>query len=211
MDNKKGGTLKMRTLVLNADYTAHQVIGTKNAMRLMYMNQNNLKTGAVPIEYYPGVYMVDTKGREHPVPLIVTLAKYRPKTKQIPFSKKNIFIRDALTCQYCGYVGEKPTDMSLDHVIPRAIWRKQKISGSPTNWTNIVTCCKPCNGLKADKPLKDSGMILARIPTVPTNYHNFIIGLSPWSRKEHAWLTYLPPLYLAFGNKEEVLDDSSES
>lgn len=202
MDDKKGGAITMRTLVLNADYTAHQVIGTKSAMRLIYMNQANPKTGAVPIEYYPGVYMIDTRGREHPVPSIVTLAKYRPKNKQIPFSKKNIFIRDSLTCQYCGHFGARPEDMSLDHVVPRATWRKNKVKGSPTNWTNIVTCCKPCNCLKADKSLKDCGMHLSRIPAPPTNPQNFIIGLSPWSKKEHGWLTYLPPLYLAFNNKD---------
>ena len=204
MGYKKGGKQTMRTLVLNADYTAHQVIGSKSALRLMYMNQADPKTGAIAIEYHPGVYMIDTRGREHPIPSIITLAKYRPKNKQIPFSKKNIFIRDSLICQYCGFVGNSPTEMSLDHVIPRAIWRKQKMAGTPTNWTNIVTCCKPCNCKKADKPLKDSGMRLINTPGPPTNPHNFIIGLSPWSKKEHGWLTYLPPLYSTFGNKDIV-------
>ncbi len=87
--------------------------------------------------------------------------------------------------------------MTLDHVIPRAEWKRSKKLGTPTNWTNIVTACHKCNSVKADKSLKDCGLHLMRPPVIPNNA-NFIIGLAPWSKIEKEWVDYLPPLYLSF-------------
>jgi 5-methylcytosine-specific restriction endonuclease McrA len=67
-------------------------------------------------------------------------------------SHQNVFVRDKERCAYCNC---KLTLRSTtkDHVIPRA-------KGGKDVLTNVVACCKACNGKKADRTLADSGMKL---------------------------------------------------
>ena len=37
-----------------------------------------------------------------------------------------------------------------------------------SEWTNVVTACSPCNLLKGNQLLKESGMLLQRYPSEPT-------------------------------------------
>lgn len=52
-----------------------------------------------------------------------------------------ILDRDHHQCAYCG--GEADT---VDHIIP-------KNNGGEDVASNLVACCRKCNGLKSDKPL----------------------------------------------------------
>jgi 5-methylcytosine-specific restriction endonuclease McrA len=70
----------------------------------------------------------------------------KPKTG-IRFSKSNVFLRDAYTCQYCGTKLEK-NKCTLDHVLPTS-------HGGKTTFDNSTTACGPCNaGKGADKRIK---------------------------------------------------------
>jgi 5-methylcytosine-specific restriction endonuclease McrA len=40
---------------------------------------------------------------------------------------------------------------------------------------NVVTACKPCNGDKDSKTLKESGMELLYVPYVPNHFENMIL------------------------------------
>jgi hypothetical protein len=60
-----------------------------------------------------------------------------PLIKAIKYSRRNIYQRDNMTCQYCGRQADKGI-LNLDHVIPRS-------RGGPSSWSNVVTSCKPCN------------------------------------------------------------------
>jgi 5-methylcytosine-specific restriction endonuclease McrA len=77
---------------------------------------------------------------------------------RVPFSKKNVMIRDQFTCAYCGRTG-KP--LTLDHVIPRS-------KGGTTKWENCVAFCKACNLNKGAKTPKEARMSLIRRPCQPT-------------------------------------------
>lgn len=183
-----------RTLVLNADFMGMSVIDWRRAITLYHKHLNNPTIGVDVIEFYPDGAILDSKGRKHPIPSVVRSIEYiKPKKGGPAFSRKNIFIRDQLTCQYCGNQG-RPDELTFDHVVPRCKWDMSK-HGTPTRWENIVTCCAPCNTKKADKTLKEAKMKLLREPKRPSPNH-FVLGLSPWSVIEEAWIPYLPPVYV---------------
>ncbi len=78
------------------------------------------------------------------VPKIVVLSIYdRLPRLELRFSRRNVFLRDKFTCQYCAKVLPE-TQLNLDHVTPRD-------KGGRTTWENIVTSCFRCNTRKANK------------------------------------------------------------
>ena len=105
------------------------------------------KDAAYPIAYHQ-FSILDTKGRQHPVPSVVVLKDYyRFNGGFAKCTLRNIIIRDMHTCQYCGTKFDKKA-LSVDHVIPRSFWYANKLKGSPTIFNNVVTACKPCNRYK---------------------------------------------------------------
>jgi 5-methylcytosine-specific restriction endonuclease McrA len=171
-----------RALVLNADFMPHSIISWRRALILTIIEEVDA------IEFYND-FILDCQSRKHPIPAVVRLKKYvRRKNKSLPFSRKNIFIRDQMTCQYCGNQYD-PQNLTYDHIVPRSKWNSK--NGTPTNWQNIVTCCFKCNQRKNNKSLKESNMRLLREPKVP-GYTTQIIGLSPWGDIPMEWKTYIP-------------------
>lgn len=84
---------------------------------------------------------------------------------QIPFSRRNIAIRDDSRCQYCGLVLSS-REYTMDHVIPRS-------KGGLSTWTNLVLACGRCNKSKANMTLEESGMKLLRgMPKQPKAHDN---------------------------------------
>jgi hypothetical protein len=74
----------------------------------------------------------------------------------VPLNRRNIYHRDANTCQYCGK--KFPTsELSLDHVQPRS-------RGGGDTWENLVCACTRCNARKADKTPQEARMRLIRLP-----------------------------------------------
>ena len=139
-------------LVLNADYTPINFISWQKAMALVVK-------GKVEVLKYADE-LVNSFKRGFKMPLVIRLIKlvrlvYK---KEIPFSKRGVFIRDDYTCQYCGKKVHKPT---LDHVIPQS-------KGGKSTWENGVTACQECNAKKADKSIKEAGLFLKSRPIQPT-------------------------------------------
>lgn len=94
------------------------------------------------------------------VPKILVLSLYdRIPRLEVRFSRRNVFLRDKFTCQYCETVFPE-TQLNLDHVTPRD-------KGGRTNWENIVTSCFRCNTRKANKLPHEAGMHPQRKPTAP--------------------------------------------
>lgn len=94
------------------------------------------------------------------LPKIVVLKKYINVSHTPKFSRKNVYLRDNYTCQYCGK-RFSPNDLTFDHIVPRC-------HGGKTTWDNIVTACKTCNGKKGGKTLEEAHMHLLNQPFVPT-------------------------------------------
>jgi len=97
------------------------------------------------------------------VPSVIQCFKseHLPKkyTNILPFNRRNVFIRDAGKCQYCG---KKVTlnSFTFDHVTPQC-------RGGTTFWDNIVVSCLRCNGQKGRKSLKHYHRELIRKPYIP--------------------------------------------
>lgn len=111
------------------------------------------------------------------IPEVVVLTEYNKIPKvSVTFNRRNIYLRDNNTCQYCGVQLER-ADITLDHVIPRA-------QGGTSTWENCVVACFPCNSRKANKNLADCGMKLLSIPKKPRwvpSFHDGVI-LDSWEK-----------------------------
>lgn len=115
-------------------------------------------------------------------PEVVLLRRYdRVPRHEAPFTRRNLFLRDNYTCQYCGR--RCTTDhLSVDHVQPRS-------RGGGTSWENCVLACVGCNARKADQTPREAGLRLLRQPTRPrwTPYLN----LRP-SQHMDSWARFSP-------------------
>lgn len=188
--------MKLRTLILNVDFIPLSTICWKRAFSLWFVNQEMPGEGLEPIEFYQGRNVRSAGGKDFPIPCVSRVPYYVNRSKRkVPFSRKNVYIRDDLTCQYCGRLFEKD-ELTLDHVIPRVEWNKKKMKGTPTCWENIVSSCFACNSRKADKSLKDCGLHLINgLPKQPSG-GKYVPGIVPWATSLPAeWIPYLKIIY----------------
>lgn len=183
-----------KTLVLNADYTAIGLVSWQKAI------VQEFKGSVQVVRFYEDDHVRCSNGRHYPVPAVVVLSQYKKPGKDIPFSRKNVFLRDRMTCQYCGKKF-KHTELTYDHVIPRSKWNSKR-RGTPTKWENIVSCCYPCNHKKANRTPKECGMQPIKTPFVP-NARGFVLGLSPWSKLQPEWLDFVPKHYKEILNVDD--------
>ena len=92
------------------------------------------------------------------LPYVIKLLNYVPVPYNgVVLSRKNIYLRDNFTCQYCGKNG---THLTLDHIIPKS-------KGGGESWENIVVCCVRCNNRKGDRTAEEAGMKLIGTPYKP--------------------------------------------
>jgi 5-methylcytosine-specific restriction endonuclease McrA len=183
----------LRTLVLNADYTPISVQPWQKAMILVFKDVVDM------VDDYKLDAARDCKGNEYPIPAVVRLRRYVKKDMtSVPFSKKNVFLRDKLMCQYCGQKFH-PKDLTFDHVVPRAKWKNQNHKGrTPTQWENIVSCCFPCNQRKNNRTPQEANMPLRNgLPKQP-RHGELIVGFNPW--REDTPIEWQPYLKSVFKN-----------
>lgn len=186
-----------RTLILNADYQAFGVISWKRAVILSFINLEDSNKGLKIIEHYCDD-IIHSQYESYNVPAVGVSPFFIKQHKQtVPFSRKNIFIRDGLTCAYC-HKQFPPNELEYDHLHPRSKYPDEK--GGPTHWLNIVSCCKRCNRIKADKTLKECGFTLLKQPIIP-KASSFVRGITPWQVLPDVWLKYLPKHYIDINQK----------
>ena len=144
------GVLASPVLVLNLNYVPINVSTARRAIILLGKGKAEL------LENHRG--QVRTVSTVVDVPSIIRLG-YLVKRPFAPrkLSKKEIFLRDKYTCQYCG---TKSQQLTLDHVVPR----RQK--GAHT-WENVVAACSKCNLRKAGFTPEEAKMKLFREPRAP--------------------------------------------
>ncbi|MFT4177296.1 MAG: HNH endonuclease [Luteolibacter sp.] len=117
------------------------------------------------------------------VPKIVVLAIYdRLPRLEVKFSRRNVFLRDRFTCQYCTRVFPE-SQLNLDHVHPRA-------KGGRTTWDNIVTSCFRCNTRKGHKLPHEVDMHPVRKPFAPR--WRPLFGLAENGLGDESWEHFLP-------------------
>jgi 5-methylcytosine-specific restriction endonuclease McrA len=94
------------------------------------------------------------------IPEIIKLSEYdKIPAPKVHFSRRNLFKRDNMTCQYCGC---KPgsSELTVDHVLPRS-------QGGTSTFENCVLSCIKCNTRKANRTPEQAGMKLLSKPKKP--------------------------------------------
>ena len=136
-----------KVLVLNSTFTPINITSWRRAMILMY------KWKAKGLEYNGALI----NGRI-PLPEIIKLVNYVPLPySEVVLSRKNIYLRDNNSCQYCGKTGG---NLTIDHVVPRS-------RGGGETWENMVVCCARCNSRKGDSSLEEAGLKILGAPYRP--------------------------------------------
>jgi 5-methylcytosine-specific restriction endonuclease McrA len=133
----------MRTLLLSPWYFPIKVLRWEDAVKMRYED-----TADVVAEYDAEIRSPSVTWR---VPAVMRLRRMPSAAKRgVKFSRMNVYQRDGYRCQYCRR--RLPASaLSYDHVVPRA-------AGGRTDWTNIVTACRPCNTRKDSKTCDEAGM-----------------------------------------------------
>ena len=159
-------------LVLNLNYVPLNICNVRRAVILVGKGKAEL------LENHRG--QLRTVSSLVDVPSIIRLV-YLVKKPFLPrkLSKKEVFLRDKFTCQYCG---KKVPDLTLDHVVPR------RQHGSHT-WENVVAACNRCNLRKAGRTPSEANMLLKTVPRAP-DPNPYLILQNRTLLDE--WLPYVP-------------------
>ncbi|OGP76591.1 MAG: HNH endonuclease [Deltaproteobacteria bacterium RBG_16_49_23] len=140
------------TLLLNSTFEPLRVVTWKKAIIMVML-------GKVEVieEYERAIRGICVS---IPLPAVLRLNRFiGRKTPIVKFSRQNLYVRDRGVCQYCGTPFEHK-ELTYDHVVPRS-------KGGQTEWTNVVTCCTPCNLRKGGRTPEEAGMPLIRKPKAP--------------------------------------------
>ena len=132
-------------ILLNADYTFLNMVNWRRAMCL-------IAKGKVQVLKQSDRIIRTAEGVAIKVPAVMKLIKLIRTLyiSRVPFSKKNVLIRDGFKCAYCGTGREK---LTIDHIIPKS-------RGGKTNFDNCVASCKPCNNRKGGQTPREARMFL---------------------------------------------------
>lgn len=103
---------------------------------------------------------IATPTRHLRLPRVVLLVDFdRLPRREVKFSRRNVYLRDASRCQYCGRTLPM-AELNLDHVIPVS-------RGGATSWENVVSSCISCNTRKRNRLPEEAGLKLLKTPARP--------------------------------------------
>lgn len=187
--------LDERTLVLSRSWRALTTTSVRHALTLVYqrvakvicpetyeMHDFDSWTSLSVARNEPSVRTVSLRIR---VPEVIVLAFYDGQPRRsVAFSRRNLYRRDHLTCQYCG--GRPGSEeLTIDHVTPRSL-------GGRTSWENCVLACVECNKRKGSRTPVQAGMRLLRAPHLPKWSWDIEIA---FGRRRASWDTFISDRY----------------
>lgn len=144
----------MDTLVLSFTYTPLARIPWHRAITLVMQGR------AEVVEEYED-RQVRSARDVFPMPSVVRfltkVAGYFRRS--VKFNRKNVWVRDKGTCQYCGHKVSMRS-FTFDHVVPQS-------HGGKTVWENIVVACGECNQKKRDRTPQQAKMFPLTDPVRP--------------------------------------------
>ncbi|MCL1925670.1 MAG: HNH endonuclease [Syntrophorhabdaceae bacterium] len=194
--------LNSSVLVLNRAFFPVHITSVRRAFCLLYAGLAKAINEQYELFDYPswsvlsaseGDGRVGLVGRSIRIPRVLVLVAYdRVPRRAIRFSRRNVFIRDGNTCQYCGRAFPS-SELNLDHVIPRS-------RGGKTSWENIVCSCLPCNKTKGGNPPEQAGMRLISRPAAPRWSPEYAFSFRGQIHKE--WMPFLNVVDFTYWNLE---------
>lgn len=141
-----------RCIILNGDFTFLNTVSWQRALKLYLTGKTEvLKSSERVIRC--------VSGSEIAIPLVMKLIKvirliYKHR---VPYSKRNIMVRDGHECVYCGTTKR----LTIDHMVPSS-------RGGKSSFENCVTACQPCNNKKNDRTPSEAKMFPRKKPYCPT-------------------------------------------
>jgi 5-methylcytosine-specific restriction endonuclease McrA len=164
-----------RTLLLNTTYEPIGVLSWKKAITMVYLGKVEVLK-----EYQRRIQGITIS---IPQPAVIRLrCLVRSNHANVKFSRKNIFLRDNFTCQYCGKEFDAK-NLTCDHIVPKS-------RGGITEWNNIVTSCTGCNLRKGDKLPDEVKMHPRKRPSRPNGFYMFMLHLGVKVPPDY-WKDYL--------------------
>src|SRR5689334_16955026 len=121
IDGKDSSMSSSAVLVLNQNYEPLNVCNARRAFNLVDRGK------AEVLEHAEGVMRsaYSSFARPSVIRLVYLIRRPRP---QMRLTRREIFVRDHYTCQYCGRMTH---DLTIDHVMPRH-------RGGRHTWENLV-------------------------------------------------------------------------
>ncbi|MCA9582504.1 MAG: HNH endonuclease [Myxococcales bacterium] len=188
--------LRAPVLVLNRSFVPIRITTARMAFELLY--QDRARAVGPDYELYDfadwmnrgpleGHERIGTSRGGIDVPRVVLLSSYnRIPSTGLRLSRRNLFLRDDYTCQYCG-IAPGVRDLNIDHVVPRC-------RGGAATWENLVTSCKACNYRKGRHLPEECGMFPAKKPVRPR--WTASVQLRGAARAFREWAPYLESMGL---------------
>ena len=162
-------------LVLNLNYEPLNVCNVRRALVL-------IDVGKAEVLEYNGL-VLRTALHSYSCPSVIRLVYLvrRPRP-QARLTRREIFVRDNYTCQYCG---SRARELTLDHVTP--VHR-----GGQHTWDNLVSACPRCNHRKGGRSLEEAHLRLLRQPVRPrttslTIFYQYLQTHGEWVKFIPEW------------------------
>ncbi len=171
-------------LVLNQNYEPLNVCNIRRALVLVIGGKAEvLEAKAIGMASATAIFPAPSVIR-----LVYLIRRPRPRVK---LTRREIFIRDNFTCQYCGRHGH---DLTVDHVVPRS-------RGGLHVWDNVVAACKPCNHRKGGKSVAEARMPLRNEPDEPRAGMYYTIERRLDMTVQDDWQKFLPGFVPTVGHR----------
>jgi 5-methylcytosine-specific restriction endonuclease McrA len=159
-------------LVINANYEPLNVCTTRRAIGLLLSGKAEMLAN--------GRGYVRTVRLTVPRPSVIRLgAMVKRPAPRVRLTKRELFRRDAHTCQYCG---QRASRLTIDHVMPRH-------RGGEHVWSNLVTACPSCNLRKGGRTIQQAHMSLLRAPREPRATASYLFG--PLVETNTDWVPFI--------------------
>src|SRR5688572_17386366 len=165
-------------LVLNQNYEPLNVCNARRAFVLVDRGKAEI------LEHSEGALRSALHSFPKPsvIRLIYMIRRPRP---QMRLTRREIFVRDRYTCQYCKKPGR---DLTIDHVMPRH-------RGGRHTWENLVSACRQCNHRKAGRTPQEAHMPLLIEPRRPPAssyyiFYHYLESQSDWRKFIPGWEQY---------------------
>lgn len=162
-------------LVLNQNYEPLNICNARRAIVLVFGGKAEI------LEAHDS--LIATTHETFPYPSVIRLiCMIRAPRARVKLTRREVFLRDAFTCQYCG---RRTGDLTLDHVVPRS-------RGGPHTWENLTSACRSCNHRKGGKSVSEARMTLKRQPYEPSPGRYYAIERRLEQTITEGWYKFLP-------------------
>lgn len=167
--------MNAHVLVLNQNFEPLNVCPARRAFVLI----GNGKAEVIEV----GEILFHTSSTVYACPSVIRLLYLIKRVHPVAkLTRKEIFMRDNFTCQYCGKQGK---DLTIDHVIPRH-------RGGPHRWDNLVSACKTCNHRKGGRSPEEARMNLLSEPGQPRVSRYYWVHQHLHGSYNPSWTKFIP-------------------